>query len=465
MRNTIRTLSLALLVVAIGIGTADAKKSAAGSQAAAAAAPSGSTQATVYKDNVALHQAASPSAPTLASLSKGSPVEVQKQEGLWFNVKAQPSTVGYVKINEIRLAQPAAGKGDGYAMFGGHPKPSETAGVRGLGETALQSASMDEAALAAMQAQRVDDAAANAYANRMRLQRTDVAYRDEPGVGKGHRAPSAQSPEHAQAQQAESHAARVGVLSMVGSRFGLGSSASSAADAMPKSEQEKIDEETYMGPQIAGRVLGAMPLWNNPDAQRRVNTIGRWVAMQTPRDDLPWAFAVVDSSEMNAFAAPGGYVLITRALYEVLQSDDEVAAVLGHEISHIVARDHYNVIRKQAATSAVTGVLIDKATSHGGIAGSFANYFAKQGASVLLTVFDKDVEYRSDSASLIYTARAGYNPMAMYAVLQKLAAVSDSTGRMAGLYKTHPSATARLDRLDQKGLANVEQYTDRPYVR
>jgi len=73
------------------------------------------------------------------------------------------------------------------------------------------------------------------------------------------------------------------------------------------------------------------------------------------------------------------------------------------------------------------------------------------------------VEYRADLASLIYTARAGYNPLAMYAVLQKLSAVSDG-GRTSNLYKTHPSASARLDRLDQKGLANVAQFTDRPYV-
>ncbi len=465
MRNTIRTLSLVLLTVAIGIGLADAKKPAAAPQAAPA--PSGTTQATVYKDNVAVHQAASPTAPTVTSLSKGSAIDVLRQEGLWFNVKAQPSTVGYVKINEIRLAQPAAGKGDGYSMFagGGHAKLSETAGVRGISETSLRTATMDEAALQAMQSHRVDPAAATAYADRMRLTRTDVAYKDEPGVGKGHRAPSAQTPEQQQMHAQESHAAKTGVMSMIGGRFGLGSSADAAADAIPKSEQEKVDEETAMGPLVAGRMLGALGLWNDTQAQQRVNTIGRWVAMQTPRDDLPWTFAVLDTDEVNAFAAPGGYVFMTRGLYLLLQSDDEVAAVLGHEISHIVARDHYNVIRKQAATSAVTGVLIDKATSHAGIAGSFANYFAKQGASVMLTVFDKDVEYRSDAASLIYTARAGYNPLAMYAVLQKLAAVSDSSGRVSDLYKTHPSATSRLDRLDQKGLANVEQYTDRPYVR
>jgi hypothetical protein len=469
MSRPILNLSIALLVVSTSAAIA-AKKHAPAVARATPAAPTGSTQAIVYKDNVAVHQAASLTSPTLGSLSKGSPIDVQRQEGLWFNVRAQPGTAGYVRINEIRLAQPAAGKGDGYSMFtgGSHAKLSETAGVRGINETQLRTATMDEAALAAMQAQRVDDAAANAYASRMHLQRTQLAYKDEPGVGKGHRAPSvsaSQSPEQAQMAQQQDRAVKTGVLSMIGGRFGLGSSAGSAVDAIPKSEQEKVDEETAMGPQVAGRMLGALPLWNDPQAQQRVNMIGRWVAMQTPRDDLPWSFAVLDTDEINAFAAPGGYVFMTRGLYQVLQSDDEVAAVLGHEISHVVARDHYNVIHKQAMTSVASTIVIDKATSHAGVAGQFANYFAKEGATIFLTKFDRDVEYRSDSGSLIYVSRAGYNPLAMYAVLQKLAAVSDSTGRMADLYKTHPSATERLDRLDQKGLANVEQFADRPYVR
>ncbi len=459
MSSPIRILSWAALAVAIGAGLAYAKNPPA------ASASSGSTQATVYKDGVALHKAASATSPTLASLGKGSAVDVLKQDGLWFNVNARPSSVGYVKINEIRLSQPPAGKGDGYSMFGGHSKPGETAGVRGLDKSKIQGGPYDERALAAMQALRVDDAGAKAYADRMHLQRSDVAYKDEPGVGKGHRAPSVGSAQQQQANSQASHAAKSGLFSMVGGRLGLGSSADSAADAMPKSEQEKVDEETYMGPQVAGRFLGAVPMLDDPGAQRRVNTIGHWVAMQTPRDDLSWTFAILDSDEINAFAAPGGYVFMTRGLYDILQSDDEVAAVLGHEISHVVARDHYNVIRKQAGTSALTNFAIDRATSHGGIAGSFANYFAKQGASVLLTVFDRDVEYRSDGASLIYAARAGYNPLAMYAVLQKLAAVDPKTNRLSDLYATHPTATARLDKLDEKGLAGVEAYTDRSYVR
>jgi hypothetical protein len=460
MRNAVRILSLSILVALAAAAIAKNPKPAA---ASSVAVPSGTTQATVYKDNVAVHQAAQPTSPTVTTLNKGSPVEVEKQDGLWFNVKTQPSTLGYVKINEIRLVQASGGKDDGYSMFGGRPKPGETAGVRGISDTDLRNATDDEAAVARMETFRVDEARATAYANNAHLQKTDVAYKKEPGLGEGHRATSG-TPDQTQAQEQQTHAVKVGALSMLGNHFGLGGSASTAADALPKSEQEKVDEEIAMGPQIAGRVLSVMPLWENPKAQQRVNTIGRWVAMQTPRDDLPWTFAVVDSPEMNAFAAPGGYILVTRGLYEVLQSDDEVAAVLGHEISHVVARDHYYVIMKQAATAAVTNIAIDKATAHAGAAGQFANYFAKQGATVLLTVFDKDVEYRSDAASLIYIARAGYNPLAMYAVLQKLSAVSD-TGRTSNLYKTHPTASARLDRLDQKGLASVAQFTDRPYVQ
>ncbi len=475
MRSPIRILTLAILVALAGTAVAG-KKPAHAAAPAAPVAPAGSqgtTAASVYKDNVAVHQAAVTTSPTVTTLNKGSPVEVQQQQGLWFNVKAQPSTVGFVKINEVRIAKAAGGdKNDGYSMFGGHQKPGETAGVRGITVEALQGATFDQGQLDRMQTLRVDDNAANAYASRMQLQKTDVAYNKEPGIGQGHRDTSG-TPEETQAKAEENTAVKKGLFGMVGSRLpgGLGASAGSAADAMPKSEQEKYDEEVAMGPLVAGRVLSVMPLLNDPAAQRRVNTIGRWVAAQTPRDDLPWTFAIVDSSTMNAFAAPGGYIMVTRGLYDVLQSDDEVAAVLGHEISHVVSRDHYNVIRKQAmasiAMSVGTNYAVGKIGSHGGAAGPFeqklAGYFAKQGASILLTGFDKDVEYRSDAASLIYTARAGYNPLAMYAVLQKLSAVSDG-GRTSNLYSTHPTPSARLDRLDQKGLPTVAQFTDRPYV-
>src|SRR3546814_12935804 len=82
------------------------------------------------------------------------------------------------------------------------------------------------------------------------------------------------------------------------------------------SEEEILAEELALGPQLAGRVLGAAPLWPDAQAQRRVNLIGRWMASQTTRPDLPWTFGVIDSHAINALAAPGGYVLCTPGMSE-----------------------------------------------------------------------------------------------------------------------------------------------------
>ena len=154
----------------------------------------------------------------------------------------------------------------------------------------------------------------------------------------------------------------------------------------PKPEAEQAAEELALGPQIAGRILGARPLWNDAGAQQRVNVIGRWVASQTSRPELPWTFGVIDTPEINAFAAPGGYVLVTRGMYEILSTDGEVAAVLGHEISHCVQRDHYNVIRKQEMAATGKDLAMSEVKTGTDTASVYARqYVEKNGAAIMLT--------------------------------------------------------------------------------
>jgi len=199
----------------------------------------------------------------------------------------------------------------------------------------------------------------------------------------------------------------------------------------------------------------------DPAAQRRVNLIGRWLASRTSRPDLPWTFGIIDSDEVNAFAAPGGYVLITRGLYQLLADDAEVAAVLGHELSHVVQRDHYDVVRKQETQGAL-GKMGMKRVKAGGMAGSLArDYVAKHGAAVMMTKLDRDAEFRADEAAGIYLARGGSNPLALYSVLQKMTALGASSPKLAQLYRTHPSLDTRMDRIDQRGYAGLETYTRR----
>jgi predicted Zn-dependent protease len=235
-----------------------------------------------------------------------------------------------------------------------------------------------------------------------------------------------------------------------------------AEKSMGKSEEEMSAEEMALGPEIAGRILGAAPLWQDPAAQQRVNVIGRWVASHTTRPELPWTFGVIDSPEINAFAAPGGYILVTRGMYELLADDAEVAAVLGHEISHVVQRDHYNVIHKQEVAQAGTDALASQINVGGGLAGQFAkDYATRFGAKVMLTSLDREAEFRADQASEVYLARSGFNPLSLYAVLQKMTAFGTQSASLAQLYKTHPGLDDRLDRIDDSQVPGMAAYADR----
>src|SRR5512145_3274440 len=119
-----------------------------------------------------------------------------------------------------------------------------------------------------------------------------------------------------------------------------------------KKATEDISEpdEIEMGGGVASNILGAAPLLQNRDVQQYVNNIGRWLAMQTERPDLPWEFGVLDDDDVNAFAAPGGYVLITKGLLTQMHSEAELAGVLAHEISHVLQKHHLKAIKQGART-------------------------------------------------------------------------------------------------------------------
>ena len=408
----------------------------------------GQGPAVVHKPSVDVHAAPDFNSPTVATLKRDDKVEVSGQQGLWFQVSAQGKD-GFVRVNDIRMQYAADAGGNAEALFtgkAGKGRVSETAGVRGIDESDLKSAGYDGAQFAQLESNRVSPDAAAADANAKGHQAKPVPL---PGELK----PVADAtPKATQQEKRSSIAMARGLLSRVG--IGAPAPANSAADvataAQGKSETEQAAEEAALGPELAGRVLGAAPLWADAEAQARVNRIGRWMASNTSRPELPWSFGVIDSPEINAFAAPGGYILVTRGLYDLLASDDEVAAVIGHELSHVVQRDHYNVIKQQETQRALHDAASSNVTVGGGVAGSMAKeYVARHGATVMLTRLDRDAEFRSDHAAQVYLERAGYDPLALYAVLQKMTALGNQAGNLAALVSTHPPLDARMDRLDR----------------
>jgi predicted Zn-dependent protease len=200
-------------------------------------------------------------------------------------------------------------------------------------------------------------------------------------------------------------------------------------------------EELAMGREIAGRMLGAAPLVNDPVLQAYVNRVGRWVALQSDRPDLPWRFAVIDTASINAFAAPGGYVMLTRGLYEILDNEAQLAGVLAHEIGHVVRRHHVTVLQKSAALSAGTQLAQRDNRS------ALVNNMIGTGAEVFARGLDKSAEYEADAIGIVLAARAGYNPFGLVDVLHKMAARGAADHSLALLFKTHPLPGERLAQL------------------
>ncbi len=232
--------------------------------------------------------------------------------------------------------------------------------------------------------------------------------------------------------------------------FSIGRDAVTAVSGVSEPEELKIGRE------VAGRMLGAAPLVNDAALQSYVNRVGRWVAAQSERPDLPWRFAVIDTASINAFAAPGGYVLVTRGLYEILDNEAQLAGVLAHEVAHIVRRHHVTVMQKSAALSA--GAQLAQRDNRSVL----LNNMIGSGAEIFARGLDKSAEHEADAMGVVLAARAGYNPFGLIDVLHKLAARGAEDGSLALLFKTHP---APGDRLEQLGVVLTPRVAQLPTGR
>lgn len=204
------------------------------------------------------------------------------------------------------------------------------------------------------------------------------------------------------------------------------------------------EEEVAIGREVTGSLLGAAPLVKDDGLQQYVNKVGRWVANQSERPDLPWKFGVIESNDLNAFAAPGGYVLITKGLYQTFQNEAQLAGVLGHEIAHVVKKHHLKVMQKQALLDMGAGLLGDKFGDN-----KLSQKAISTGAEISARNLDKSAEYEADRMGMILAYRAGYDVYGLPEVLQNMAQINKSDDSVALLFKTHPHPDERLAQLGE----------------
>lgn len=208
------------------------------------------------------------------------------------------------------------------------------------------------------------------------------------------------------------------------------------------------DEEIAAGEAVAALYLGAAPLVENEAVHSYVQSLGMHIAAQTERPELPWSFGVIDSPTVNAFAAPGGKVLLTSGLFNLLKSEDELATVLGHEIAHVVLQHHWKIIKKQKLTSGIADLAVSEVDTGSGV--SQAAFYALEGIirQSILSGIDRGGEFEADMHGIRYAAVAGYNCAGAFGVLQSMAERAAGSGAdVSFLYKTHPTAEKRINEL------------------
>jgi predicted Zn-dependent protease len=201
-------------------------------------------------------------------------------------------------------------------------------------------------------------------------------------------------------------------------------------------------QEIELGRQMDGEIRREMGVYNDPELQRYVETVGLRLAKQSDRPNLPWHFTVVDSPAVNAFALPGGYIYLTRGMMPFLDNEAQLAGVLGHEIGHVTARHAAQQYTK--ATSAGLGltllsIFVPEARPYGGV--------AENALGLLFLKHGRDAERQADSLGVEYAARTGWDPSGVAGMLNTLARLDEAAGSRKGVpnwLSTHPAPADRV---------------------
>ena len=209
------------------------------------------------------------------------------------------------------------------------------------------------------------------------------------------------------------------------------------------SEQEEI----AMGDQTAKSTRATIGDYPDSAVQHYIRTLGARLAATTERPGLPWSFEVIDDPEVNAFAAPGGKIFVTRGILPYLDSEAELAGVLGHECGHVTARHTAQQVTRQQlfGLGLAAGSILSSgiASAAGGI---------QQGLAVLFLSYSRGNEAQADELGFRYLRRARYDPREMsdvFRVLERVGQLSGG-GKVPTWAATHPAPEDRLAKAEQR---------------
>jgi predicted Zn-dependent protease len=204
-------------------------------------------------------------------------------------------------------------------------------------------------------------------------------------------------------------------------------------------------QEVQMGREADPQIVGSMGLYPNDELQAYIQDLGSQLAARSERPDLPWTFRVLDDPTVNAFALPGGYIYVTRGIMAHLDSEAELAGVLGHEIGHVTARHSVSQIsRQQLFQGLAVGAMIVKPELQ-----RFGNLIGA-GMQLLFLKYGRDDEHQADELGVRYMGRVGYDPHQLGGVMAMLGNVTSASGggRVPEWLSTHPNPENRESNIE-----------------
>lgn len=213
-----------------------------------------------------------------------------------------------------------------------------------------------------------------------------------------------------------------------------------------------LEEEWQMGQQLEAEIARQMRLVGDPTAVNYISQLGQRIVAQTEMANLPWEFHIVDDPSINAFNIPGGHVYVHTGLIRAADNVAELAGVMAHEIAHGVSRHATERLSKTYGLSIAAGALLG---SDPGIVQQIVAQIAATGA---VAKFSRDDERESDRLGVQYMYDAGYDPMGMATMFEKLMAESRSRpGAIEQFFSTHPLTQDRI----ADARARASQYPNR----
>lgn len=229
---------------------------------------------------------------------------------------------------------------------------------------------------------------------------------------------------------------------------GLINKAQKVNDAKNKFDDLNItdQEERLLGEQVSANLRAKYGVYQDREVTKYVSLIGGVLAQQSTKPDLNWTFIVLDTDGVNAFAAPGGLIHVTRGLLGLAKNEAELAGVLGHEITHVTVKHTVRAIQKSKGIS----IGADQAGG-GSLKNAIIAKMAEKAYHLILDgEFSREDENESDKVGLALANKVGYAPTGLVDVLKKLDARNTGREERNGLFASHPAVRDRIGKLEQQ---------------